>query len=468
MTPNAQRMLHTDAFSWYMESDPALRSTVVAVAVLDRAPDWQHFRARMDRMTRLVPLLRKRVEEPPLRLGPPLWVVDPDFDLDWHLRRIRLPRFAAWPAVMELARVAAMADFDRDRPLWEVTEIAGLPEGKVALMTKMHHSLSDGIGGVQLLSFIVDGSRHLPTFNDVPDEPQGCRLSTQSLLLESVRGNSREAIGVATRASVALPRAAAAVVSSPREVIASAGRTTASVARMVRPITQMASPVMTDRSMRRQLATIDVPLQGLHDVAKRHGGHVNDAFLAGLTAGLRRYHEAHGAHVDELRVTMPVSIRKPDDPIGGNRITLLRFGLPVGTTDVGKRIAHIAEISRAWRQEPAIAHTQAIAFALNLAPRSYLQGILRRVEFVASDVPGLTEPVYVAGAKVLAYYPFGPTIGTALNATLMSYVDDCNIGLNIDTAAVPDTDELIGHIRDGFDEVLAAAYSVKTTGAAAG
>ena len=461
MTDSQQRMLHTDAFSWYMESDPALRSTVVAVAVLDRAPDWDHLRRRVDRMTRLVPRLRQRVEPPPWRVGPPLWVTDPDFDLDWHMRRIRVSRPAAWSAVLEVARIAAMADFDRDRPLWEVTEIAGLPDGKVALMTKMHHSLSDGIGGIQLLAFIVDATRHMPTV-ELPPAPDAMTMSSTALLGGALRGTLRELVDV----GAALPHVVRAIRPSFTAMPAT-WRMATSVARLVRPISKPASPVMTERSMQRQLATLDVPLEGLRQAATYHGGHVNDAFLAGLTAGLRRYHAAHGADVDELRVTMPVSIRKPDDPIGGNRITLLRFGLPVGTTDVGERIARIAATSRAWQQEPAIAHTQAIAFALNLAPRQYLQGILRRVEFVASDVPGLREPVYVAGARVLAYYPFGPTIGTALNATLMSYVDDCNIGLNIDRVAVPDADALVEHIKSGFDEVLASAHpqhAVSATG----
>jgi diacylglycerol O-acyltransferase / wax synthase len=466
MTDDQQRMLHTDAFSWYMESDPALRSTVVAVAVLERAPDWEHLRKRVDRMTRLVPRLRQSVQEPPWRLGPPVWVTDRDFDLDWHMRRIRLPRSSTWAAVLEVARVAAMADFDRDRPLWEVTEIGGLPDGRVALMTKMHHSLSDGIGGVQLLAFIVDGDRHMPAVDDMPPIPDGRGFTTPTLVLESLRSNAREALAVAARAGGALPRVPA-VFASPRSNLSSAWGMTASVARIVRPIMRNASPVMTRRTMRRQLATFDVPLQGLRQAAIRNGGHVNDAFLAGLTGGLRRYHEAHGANVDELRVTMPVSIRKPDDPIGGNRITLLRFAVPVGLRDPGRRIAQTSAISRAWRQEPAIAHTQEIAFGLNRAPRSYLQGVLRKVDFVASDVPGLTEPVFVAGARVLAYYPFGPTIGSAMNATLMSYVDDCNIGLNIDVGAVPDTDQMIAHIRAGFDEVLALAPATYTSGAAA-
>jgi hypothetical protein len=83
--------------------------------------------------------------------------------------------------------------------------------------------------------------------------------------------------------------------------------------------------------------------------------------------------------------------------------------------------------------------------------------MLRRVDFVASDVPGLTAPVFVAGAELLAYFPFGPTIGTAVNATLLSYVDTCCIGVNIDVGAVPDPENLMADLRDGFDEVLRLA-----------
>ena len=465
MAVNEQRMLHTDAFSWYMESDPALRSTVVAVALLDRAPDWKHLRRRVDRMTRLVPRLRQRVQEPPWRVGPPMWVLDADFDLDWHMRRVRLPRGATWPAVLEAARIAAMADFDRDRPLWEVTELEGLPEGKVALMTKMHHSLSDGIGGIQLLAFIVDGSRRLPRLTELPPLPEGQTFSSTGLLATSLRDTAREAIGIAASSAAAMRHAPGALL-HPVGALEQVGATTASIARIVRPILREASPVLTRRSARRQLATLDVPLEGLRQAARANGGHINDAFLAAITGGLRLYHDAHCAEVRDLHVTMPVSIRKPTDPIGGNRITLLRFGLPVGMSDPAARITRIAAIAKAWQHEPAIAHTQAIAYGLNLAPRSYIQGILRRVEFVASDVPGLRDPVYVAGARVLAYYPFGPTIGTAMNATLMSYVGDANIGLNIDLGAVPDADDLVRHVRAGFDEVLALAPTTPAVAAA--
>lgn len=447
MADYAQRMLHTDAFSWYMESDAALRSTVVAVTLLDRAPDWEHLTSRIDRMTRLVPRFRQRVAEPPWRLGPPRWVIDEDFDLSWHMRRVRLPQHARWADVLEVARVAAMADFDRDRPLWEVTELAGLPHGQVALITKMHHALSDGIGAFQLMAYFVDDTATLPPLEDLPPAPTERHPSTLQLVTSSLRDDVAEAVSNVARSS----RALLSPLSSARSLFP----TGLSVARIIAPVTRAASPMLVRRTAVRQLATFDVPLADLKAAAKAGGGHLNDAFLAGITGGLRRYHEAHGVRVAELRVTMPVSIRKPDDAIGGNRIILLRFALPVALADPAERIARTSAIARAWRQEPGIAHTQGIAFGLNLAPRSYIQGILRRIEFVASDVPGLTQPVYVAGARVLAYYPFGPTIGTALNATLASYMDNCNIGLNIDVGAVPDPDELVAHIRAGFAEVLA-------------
>ncbi len=454
MTDSQERMLHTDAFSWYMESDRGLRSTVVALALLDRAPDWGYLRQRVDRMTRLVPLFRRRVQEPPWRIGPPRWTVDPDFDLDFHMRRARLAQPASWAAALDVARVAAMADFDRDRPLWELTLLEGLPGGKAALLTKVHHCLSDGIGAIELLGLVVDGDRDLPSLGDLPALPAG--TAGRSLLLDSVGDDVREAAHVARWAGRALGRLPGGLT-SPAGAATAAWDMAGSVYRIVRPIVRQASPLMTERQMVRHLATLDVPLDSLRQAAVPHGGHVNDAFLAAVTGGLRRYHESHGSTADDLRVTMPMSIRRPGDPIGGNRIVLLRFALPSGIADPAERIARIARLSQSWRLEPAIGFTQAIAFALNLAPRSYVQGVLRRVDFVASDVPGLAQAVYVAGARVLAYYPFGPTIGSALNATLMSYDGTCNVGINIDVGAVPDADDLVGHLRDGFDEVLALA-----------
>lgn len=454
---NAHRMAHSDAFTWYMEKDPTLRSTVVAVGRLDRSPDRAYLRRRVEWLTRQVPALRQRVQEPPLRVGPPWWVPDPAFDLDYHLRWVRLPEPADWSAVLQAARIAAMADFDRARPLWELTVLEGLPNGEAAVVMKTHHAVADGIGMIEISSFVVDPTREMPPVERLAAPAPPDAMSTAALLLRSLRDDIAEGFDLGFRVGRSLLPEVVRTTRRPLQQTRAALATVTSVGRIVRPIMRSASPVMTQRQMVRYVDTIAVPLAPLHDAAAAHEGHLNDAFVTAMTGGLRRYHERHGSNVRELRMTMPVSIRQADDPIGGNRITLLRFALPVGEPDPETRLRRISHTIKAWRAEPAIPLAQGIAFALNLAPRAVIQGILRRVDFLASDVPGLTAPVYLAGAELLAYFPFGPTIGTAVNATLLSYVDTCCIGVNIDVAAVHDPENLMADLRAGFDEVLALA-----------
>jgi diacylglycerol O-acyltransferase len=241
----------------------------------------------------------------------------------------------------------------------------------------------------------------------------------------------------------------------PRRTLRSVWATSASVYRTVRPINETASPIMQDRRLIRELAVHDVPLSALKAAGKVADGTLNDAFLAGVTAALRRYHEQHGALVDELMVTMPISIRTADDAEGGNRITLMRIALPVGTADPVERIREIHGRAHAARHEPSLKLTQNIAGGLNLLPRWYIGAILRHVDFLASNVPGVPVPVWVGGAAVTMQYAFGPTIGAGVNITLITYQDTCALGINADSGAIPDLPLFHECLVAGFDEVLA-------------
>jgi diacylglycerol O-acyltransferase len=212
---------------------------------------------------------------------------------------------------------------------------------------------------------------------------------------------------------------------------------------------------MQDRRLIRELAVHDIPLSALKKSGRRADGTLNDAFLAGVTAGLRRYHEEHGALVDELMVTMPISIRAAGDAEGGNRITLMRIALPVGLADPTERIREIHVRANAARHEPSLALTQDIAGGLNLLPRWYIGAILRHVDFLASNVPGSPVPVWVGGAAVTMQYAFGPTIGAGVNVTLLTYQDTCALGVNADSGAIPDLPVFLECLVAGFDEVLA-------------
>ena len=184
---------------------------------------------------------------------------------------------------------------------------------------------------------------------------------------------------------------------------------------------------------------------------------MNDAFVAGVAGGLRRYHEQHGVEVGDLHLTMPMSLREEGDELGGNRITLMRFDVPVGIADPAERIREIHERTSKVRHEKSLPYTQWIAGALNLMPRWYIGSILRHVDFLCSDVPGIPVPVFLGGARVRVQYAFGPTIGAAVNVTLLTYVDIGALGIDVDTGAISDYDVFDECLVAGFDEVLALA-----------
>lgn len=449
-------MRNTDAFTWSMEADPRLRSTVVTVIFLDRSPDWDLVRERFDVISRDLPMFRQRVVNSPPP-APPRWEYAPDFDLDYHMRRVSVPEPGNLDGVLEMARLAAMADFDRARPMWEATLIEGLDDGGAAVLCKFHHALTDGVGGVQIAMTLFDLTEESRVIDALPEEPA---VPTPQPL-DSYRDALRYNIGligkVVTESVKNAPKLVFNTIRQPLQTAESAGELAASVYRTVRPVNKTGSPLMKNRTLVRRLGVLDVPMPRLREAAHRSGGALNDAFVAGVAGGLRRYHDKHGVTVGDLHLTMPISLRGDDDGMGGNRITLMRFDVPVGVADPARRISSIHQRTGRVRQEKSLPYTQLIAGALNVMPRWYIGSILRHVDFLCSDVPGVPVEVYLGGAKVVAQYAFGPTIGSAVNVTLLTYVDTCSLGIDVDTGAIPDFDEFYDCLAAGFEEVLALA-----------
>jgi len=448
-------MRDTDAFSWYLEKDPGLRSTIVAVAWLEHPPDFNVVAARLERATRLAPRFRQHPVEPPGRLAAPRWV-DADFDLSLHLRRIDSPAPHTPATVIDFARIEAMSSFDWSRPLWQFTLIDNLVGGRAALVMKVHHSLIDGIGGMQL-AFLLFETTSEPDLGDEVPAPQAHVPSAVELVWESLAYDWHRVVETVRHGlSGALP-AAMHVARDPLGSTSDALATARSIGRFVQPVSDTLSQVMTARSLDRHLDMIAVDLHELKAAAASVGGTLNDGFVASVTGGLRRYHERHGAPVGDLRITLPISIRKEGDPAAGNRITLERFKVPVGVADPGERVQLTGQRCRAARGEPALAMTNAIAGTLNLLPSAVVGSMLKHIDFLASNVPGINIPIYLGGAPVTGYYAFGPTTGSSVNVTLLSYCGTCCVGITIDTAAVPDYDVLVECFREGFEEVLELA-----------
>ncbi|MBK9178320.1 MAG: wax ester/triacylglycerol synthase family O-acyltransferase [Acidimicrobiales bacterium] len=453
-------MSDSDALMWNMEKDPMLRGTITAVMVLDRAPDWERFRSRMDLASRLVLRLRQRVMMPPLRLGLPRYAVDPDFDLAYHVRRVSAPPPGDLDAVLELAQAWGMSGLDRARPLWEFTLVEGMADGGAALVMKVHHSVIDGVGGIELALRMLDAERMPAEPPSAPPVPEGEPIGPADLVRDALGMAIGDAAGTARRLPGVLGRLAVRALRDPIGTTAEAVRMGRSVVKLLAPATTMLSPVMRERSARWRYDVFDVPLDELKLAGKAAGGSLNDAFIAAVCGGLRRYHERHGTSVDELRMTMPVSLRDEGDPLGGNRISPLRMRMPVGEADPRRRIELIGEISRTWRAEPAVEATPAIAGVLNRLPTTAMTalfgGMLKHVDFLTSNVPGIPgATVYLAGSRVRRWYALGPTEGAATNVTLLSHGDLCCMGVTSDAAAIPDGAVLTACMREGFDEVLA-------------
>ena len=210
-----RHMSDEDALMWIVEKDPILRSTIVAVALFDRPPDFDRLRARIDRATCLIPRFRQRVLSPPFRLGPPRWSVEPTFDLDFHLRRMRLPAPGTERTLLDALQPMAAAGFDRARPLWEFTLIEGLYDAdgteRAAFAMKVHHSVTDGVGGMALLALLVDLDRRRGRARPTrPAAPAPEPMNATALMRDSMRAL------VAPDARHRAPRARARVAGATR------------------------------------------------------------------------------------------------------------------------------------------------------------------------------------------------------------------------------------------------------------
>ncbi|MEP7114230.1 MAG: WS/DGAT domain-containing protein, partial [Ilumatobacteraceae bacterium] len=324
---------------------------------------------------------------------------------------------------------------------------------------KVHHSITDGVGGVKLGQLLLDEKRHPARHVTKTHSVDPRHTSGLEAVAQSMAGDIRIAATASVRSAQALPGVAAKALTNPGEPIMRVARELRSIGKLLAPVTKPSSPIMTDRGLSRRLDSFDIPLDSLMTAAHAADSTLNDAFLASVSGGMRLYHHRHNAPVDTLRVTMPINMRLPGDAPGSNRFTPARFALPVSTVDAGDRMRQLGLLARNWRMEPSVKRTELVANILNRLPvfvaTSLLGSMLKAIDFVATNVPGLKHRAYMAGGEVIREYAFAPPSGAAFSIALMSHIDQCCIGINIDTSAVPDPEVLTECLREGFDEVLA-------------
>ncbi len=444
-----ERMSDADALMWTIEKDPLLRSTITAVAVLDCTPDPDRLVESVDRATRLVPRLRQRVVSNTMSIAPPRWEFDPNYDLSYHLRWMKAKGDGTLRDLLDIAQPIAMQGFDRARPLWEFVVVDGLADGRSGLIIKLHHAITDGVGAVKIALHLFDLERDVALDRGpMPDDPEIHVMNQVERMRDAFNHERRRQMGMLRRSLASVTSVSARQVT---DMVASVGR-------MLAPATKPLSPVMTGRSLSVHFDTITLPLAELKSAAKKIDGKLNDAFVAGITGGLHRYHQHHGADASSLRMSMPINIRNDDTAdLAGNQFAPARFVIPIDIDDPLERMRSTRELVTQQRGEPALSLAEPLAGVLYRLPTSVSTGVfgslLRGIDFVTSNVPGVPIPVFFGGARMEAQFAFGPMAGSAANITLLSYLDEVQIAVNSDPAAVPDAEVFMNCLREGLDEV---------------
>jgi WS/DGAT/MGAT family acyltransferase len=459
--PAGHELSDTEALMWRAEADPRLRSDVVLLCLLDRSPEADRLAAALAAHVRAVPRFRQRVVDDPLRLSRPRWQ-QTQVDLGYHLTRCQLPSGGGEAELLELAAALHMAPFDPARPLWQAVLVEGLPEGngsdssergtsegdkgttgRAAYLLKLHHAITDGAWGVALFDMLLAAGPEPSDEPVLPTIDAATPLPERTESVRAVAGLVLDGAALAVR-TLTRPADAVAYVRSLRRVLNVPGTP---------------SPLLSRRGLARRLRILECRLDDLRAAAKAAGGSLNDVYLAALLGGLGHYHAKNGAPVGDVPVALPVSTRKPDDKCGGNKFTAAYLAGPVGEADPLRRVALVRERVRAVREEPALDFVGATAPLLSRLPAAVLAPIslsmAGRLALQASNVPGLTRPAYLAGARIERMYPFGPVPGCAIMAVMLTHAGTCCITLATDNDAVSDPDLLLDCVRQGFDEILA-------------
>jgi diacylglycerol O-acyltransferase / wax synthase len=444
-----------ESVMWKLDANPRMRAGTMGLEQLDRVPDWDRFFAAHEWAVRMAPRFRQKVVEPILGVGNARWAEDPAFDLRYHLRHQRLPKSGGWLELMEAAGQFFTTPLDRSRAPWQSTLYEGLPGGKAVYAIKMHHSVTDGMGVMQLLSRLHSRTREPTLEKPQPSFDAGDPLDPLGALLRQARSD----VGALPSAARDVASGALRVIRNPVGSARSAIRYGRSATRVLNPDVGGGSPLLAQRCMTLGLAAIDVPYADFKSAAKVAGGSTNDAYLAALTGGFRRYHEAMQAPIpDAMPISIPLSVRAPDDPEGGNQIVTVRFAAPLKEPDPCVRIAQIRELISSIRTEPAMNVLEVLSPAIARLPgpvvAQLVSSITRNNDIMASNVPGLVGDYYLAGAKIERFYGYGLLGGGATMVSFITHGEVGCLGVGYDAAAVTEPALFVESLVAGIAEVL--------------
>jgi diacylglycerol O-acyltransferase / wax synthase len=447
----------------YLET-PSTHMQVTGVLVLDpgsldgREP-FDEVRRLLDERLHLLPSFRRRLVEVPLRAAHPVWIEDPDFELDAHLHRWALPAPGSRAELEALTGDLAGRPLDRSRPLWDLHVVEGLEDGRIAVVTIIHHAAIDGVSGAELMAGLFDLTPEIAPVPppEIPWEPEPVP-SEASLLAGAVAEGARSPL-----------RIASAITSSARGLVSRAGRPAA--ARRVRPFSAPRTSFTGAITARRSVAFARTSLADVKAVGGAAGATVNDVLLAATTSSVRAYLAAReGVPEGPLVAAMPISARGEGEVELGVQVSVMLVPLPVQLDDPMARLRDITASTTALKADRAAAGGDSFADWAELTPPALLSGAARLYSgarladrhppihnLVVSSIPGPPVPLYIAGATLEATYPMGPLIeGSGLNVTVLTNLGNVDVGILACPDLVPDVAELARGFEAGVAELCEA------------
>jgi diacylglycerol O-acyltransferase / wax synthase len=417
----------------------------------------------------LVPRYRQKLSVPPAGTGRPLWIDDPSFNIEYHVRHTALPRPGAENQLMRLAARIFSQQLDRSKPLWEVWMVEGLDDGGFALITKTHHALIDGIAGVDIAQVIFDLG---PVPAEVPHPDAAWQPAPEPSPAEVLAAG---AMGL-VRTGVRTAAAAAALAARPSEALRSARIALEGLGEVawagMNPAP--ATPLNVEIGPHRRFLGVRNELADFKAVKDAFGGTVNDVVLAVVSGALRHWLQSRGVRTEglELRALVPVSIRAGDESgTLGNRIAAMRGPLPVYVEDPVARLRTVKVAMDGLKESKQAVGAEVLASVQNFAPptilaqASRLNFSTRLFNLIVTNIPGPQFPLYVRGRELLDVFPvaFLPR-DHALAIAIMSYNGRMNFGLLADYDALPDLDVIGEGIEASLAELLALARRRARTG----
>jgi diacylglycerol O-acyltransferase / wax synthase len=421
----------------------------------------------------LVPVLRRKLLNVPFGLDQPYWIDDADFDIEYHIREIALPRPGSVTQLTEQVSRLHARPLDRSRPLWEIYLITGLAKRRAAVYTKIHHAAIDGVSGAELLTVLLDLSpegRELPAAAPFRPAPAPGPVTLAALAGARMAWRPVQTVRITNEVIKLLPTLAPAVNTFVGGMLG-LGRGDGAVipsASVRAPGTPFNKPITPHR----RLALRSVDLDTVKSVKKAFGVSVNDVVMAMCAGGLRRWLTDHRALPDSPLVAMiPVSVRDPSSKTAmGNKVSAMLAALPTHLQEPAERLEVVHAATQVAKAQQAAIPQGLVDQISDFAPPAltaraarvvFATGLLHRLppfNLCISNVPGPNVPVYLCGAKLLAHYPVSVvTDGQGLNITLVGYLGQLHFGLVACRELMPDIETLATYLVEELELLVKAA-----------